>query len=352
MLSTCCNPSCFYHGADCLPSLQNQSVLRLFRNNSPFTVLVLFLFAIIVKLQALLHPVAPERVAGHFLYNYMLRGIDIVFRHSSYAYTFLAIFILFTQSLYIKDIATRHKLFPRYTYVPSYVYLLLTSIYLPFNFFNETMILNTLLLGAVDVMFSFTQTTQPRKLIYNAAFLLCMAALFQFSLLSYFLLLLVGMVMFRPFNLGEWSVAMMGYVTPVYFLICVLFLADKFYLLYQWPHIGISLSANVVSPFYLIVTIAGIIILLGTGIYAMQQNVALSNIYVRRDWTAISFYLMISVLTAIITDDTIKSAWLIAMPALSIIISHGLLLEKNKRFSNFIFYFSLLLLLFCLWAGK
>jgi len=327
-------------------------VLRLFRNNSPFTVLVLFIFAIIIKIQALLHPVAPERVAGHFLYNYILRGLDVVFRHAAFPYSFLAIFMLFAQSLYIKNIATRHKLFPRHTYVPSYVYIVVTSIYLPFNHFSETHVLNFILLGAVDIMFSFTQTTQPRKLIYNAGFLLCLAAMFQFSLLAYFMLMLVGMVMFRPFNLGEWSVALMGYVTPVYFLICILFLCDRFYLLHQWPHIGFSLSSNVVSPFYLICTIAGILILLGSGIYAMQQNVALSNIYVRRDWTAISFYLMISLLVALLTDNTIKSAWLIAMPGLSIIISHALLLEKNKRFSNFIFYFSLYLLLFCLWAGK
>jgi hypothetical protein len=40
------------------------------------------------------------------------------------------------------------------------------------------------------------------------------------------------------------------------------------------------------------------------------------------------------------------------MPALSIIISHGLLLEKNKRFSNFIFYFSLSLLVFCLFRAN
>jgi hypothetical protein len=84
----------------------------------------------------------------------------------------------------------------------------------------------------------------------------------------------------------------------------------------------------------------------------MQQNVALSNIYVRRDWTAISFYLIISLLVGLMTDNAIKSAWLIAMPALSIIISHALLLEKNKRFSNFIFYFSLLFLVFCLMANK
>lgn len=276
----------------------------------------------------------------------------LFFRHNAFIYTFLAIVIIFFQALYIKSIATRHKLFPRHTYIPALVYIMLTSAYPPFNYFNETVLLNWLLLGAVDIMFSFTQTTQPRKLIYNAGFLLCMAALFQFSLITFFLLLLVGMVMFRPFNMGEWSVAMMGYTTPIYFFACILFLFDRFYLFGMWPQVGFSLSSNVVSPFYLIVMIGGILILLAAGIYAMQQNVALSNIYVRRDWIALSFYLIIALLVAILTDAAVRSAWLIVMPALSIIISHGLLLEKNKRFSNFIFYFSLSFLGICLWLYK
>ena len=303
-------------------------------------------------MQVLLHAVAPEPVAGHFIYNYFIKAVSLVFQHNAFAYTILAIFVLFIQSLYLKSIATRHKLFPRYTYIPAFVYLLLTSIYPQFSTFNETLILNWLLLGAVDIMFGFTQTTQPRKLIYNAGFLLSMAALFQFTLLAFFLLLLVGMVMFRSFNIGEWSVAIMGYITPFYFLASILFLLDRFYLFSQWPHVGFSLSSHVASVFYLILTLVGIFILLASGIYAMQKNVAMSNIYIRRDWIAISFYLIISIVVAFLTDRSIKSAWLITMPALSIIISHALLLEKNKRFSNFIFYFSLIFLIFCLTANK
>ncbi len=219
-------------------------MLRLFRNNSPFTVIILFIFALVVKFQAVLYPVMPMPVARHFMYNYILRALYVVFRHGAFAYTMLAIVILFIQSLYLKSISIRHKLFPRYTYVPAFVYLLLTSIYPPFNCFNETLLINWLLLGAVDIMFGFTQTTQPRKLIFNASFLLSMAALFQFTMLAYFFLLLVGMVMFRSFNLGEWSVAAMGYATPPYFLACILFLADRSHLYTEWPHIGFSLSAT------------------------------------------------------------------------------------------------------------
>ena len=327
-------------------------MLQLFRNNSPFTVIVLFIFALLVKFDALLHPVAPVAIPGHFLFNYIVKGLDLALMHGAFAYTMLAIVLLFMQSVYLKSIASRHKLFPRPTYVPSFVFLLLTSVYTPFDSFSETLLVNWLLLGAVDIMFGFTQTTQPRKLIYNACFLLSMAALFQFTMLAFFFLLLVGMVMFRPFNLGEWSVAMMGYITPFYFLACILFLADEFGLYALWPHIGFSLSAHVVSIFYLIVSLAGIFILLASGVYAMQLNVAMSNIYIRRDWIAISFYLIICVFVAILTDVGVKTAWLITMPALSIIISHALLLEKNKRFSNFIFYFSIIFLFFCLWANK
>ena len=235
-----------------------------------------------------MHPVAPVPVAGHFLYNYIIRAMYYVFRNGAFAYTMLAIFILFIQSLYLKSIATRHKLFPRYTYIPSFVYLLLTSIYPLFNSFNETILVNWFLLGAMDIMFSFTQTTQPRKLIYNAGFLLSMAAMFQFTMLAFFFLLLVGMVMFRSFNLGEWSVAFMGYITPPYFLACILFLLDRFGLFAQWPHIGFSLTFDIISPFYLIVTLVGILILLAAGVYAMQQNVAMSNVYISREWIELS----------------------------------------------------------------
>jgi hypothetical protein len=321
-------------------------VLQLFRNNSPFTVIVLFIFALLVKFQVLLHPAVPLPVPGHFLYNYIIRGMSYVFGHGGFSYTMVAIVLLFIQSLYLKSIATRHKLFPRYTYIPSFVYLLLSSIYPSYNYFNETIIINWFLLGAVDYMFSFTQTSQPRKLIFNASLLLSMAALFQFTMLAYFFLLLVGMVLFRSFNFGEWSVALMGYATPPYFLACILFLTDRFGLYSRWPHLGFSLSAHIASPFYLIVTLLGIFILLASGVQAMQHNVAMSNIYIRRDWTAISFYLIISIVVALLTDEAVKSAWLITIPALSIVISHSLLLEKNKRFSNFIFYFAIVYLFF------
>ena len=327
-------------------------MLNLFRKNSPFTVIILFIFTLVIKLRVLLNPAVPQSVPGHFLYNYFLHGIHFFFRDNAFAYTILSIITLFIQSLYLNSIAVRHKLFPRNTYLSAFTYILLTSIYPRFNYFNETIFLNWLLLGAMDIMFGFSQTSQPRKLIYNAALLFCLTALFQFSFIAFFLLLLVGMVMFRPFNLGEWCVAILGYFTPFYFLASVLFVFDKFYLFRHWPHIGFSISAVETSVTHFMITISGIFLLLASGIFSMRRNVPLSNIYIRRDWIALSFYLIISVMVAFLTDRAVASAWIIVMPALSIIVTHAFALEKNKRFSNFIFYFSIVFLVFCLWANK
>ena len=327
-------------------------MFRLLRNNSPFAVIFLFIFALVAKMNLLLHPAVPVMIPGHFLYNYVLRGMQVVFGRAAFAYTMLSIILIFIQSIYLNSIAVRHKLFPRNSYMTAFVYLLLTSIYPRFSFFNETIIFNWLLLGAIDIMFSFTQTTQPRKLIYNAALLFSLAALFQFTGLAFVLLLLIGMVMFRPGNLGEWSVALLGYITPIYFLVSILFLVNKLYLFTHWPHIGFSISPLKNSVGSLIATMMGLFILLVSGIFAMRKNVPMSNIYIRRDWIALSFYLIISMMVAFLTDKAVESAWLLALPPLSIICTHAMALEKNKRFSNFIFYFSLIFLVFCLWANK
>ena len=327
-------------------------MLRVFKNNSPFAVIFLFIFTLLVKLKVLLHPVVPQPIARHYIYNYVIRGLHFAFKDIAFYYTLLAIIILFIQAIYLNSITIRHKLFPRATYIPAFVFIALTSTYSRFSVFNETLFINWLLLGALDTMFEFTKTTQPRKLIYNASLLFSLAALFQFSMLAWFLLLVVGLVMFRSFNPGEWSVALLGYFTPVYFIVCILFFYDNLYLFRQWPHVGFSISPIRTLSTYAILSLGFMGLLLASGLFAMRRNLPMSNIYIRRDWIAISFYLIISLMVGFLTEPAVYSAWLIALPPLSIIVSHALVLEKNKRFSNFIFYFSLVFVIFCLWANK
>lgn len=306
----------------------------------------------ILKLQVLAHPQAPLALDGYFLYNSVMHGLNYVFQGNAFAYTLFAVVLLFAQAMYFQFISVRHKLYPRPTYLPALVFILLTSIYPAFNYFGPTLLMNWCLLGGIDTMLSFSQSLHPRKQLFNAGFVFCLAALLQFSAVGFLLVFFVGVALLRSFNPSEWVVSAMGYFTPLYFFAGILFLVDQLPLLTKWPHLGLSLPTHITSARYFIISISGLLILFVCGFYAMQSQIARHSVYGRRIWSVITFYLIMSVAVAVFTEYSVKSAWLLIIPASSMIITHGVALEKSKRFSNFTFYFFLAIVIACQLAAK
>lgn len=322
-------------------------MLQLFRNNNPFTVIILFIGMLVFSLAALLHPQAPVPVPGYFVYNSLLDVLNVVLHHNAFGFTFINIILLFFQALYINNIAAKYKLFSRPTYIPALVYILLISLYPPYGYFSLAMVVNWFVLGGVDVILSFNQTLKPRKNIFNAGYLFCLASIFQFSAVGFVFLFLAALIILRSFTPGEWVVAVMGFITPLYFFAGILFLFDKLPLLRQWPQIGISLPRQINTPVYVVGLLTGYVALISAGLFGMQTQVPKSGIYIRRNWIALVAYTIVSVLVAVFTDGFVPGTWLLTIPALAFIIAHGFNLEKSKRFSNFILYFSLALVIFC-----
>jgi hypothetical protein len=322
-------------------------VVHLVRNNSPYTVIILFIFTLLIKLQALASPQLPVLPQNHIFFDGILDVFNAIFGGSAFAYTMLSVVMLFGQALFLNAIAVRFRLFTKATYVVAYLYLLLTSIHPAFSYFSETLVLNWFLIGALHALLAFHQTVNPRKQIYNAGFLLCLTAVLHFPAIFFIGLLIAALVLLRSFNAGEWIVGLMGYLTPIYFFAGVLFLTDQLPAILQWPDLGLAFSRNMGSPFYTTVVIAGILILFFCGVFVLNGQISRSAVFIRRSWVMIVAGLILALAAAFTTDVTQKSGWLMAMPLLSLIIAQPLNLEKSKRFSNFTFYFSLLFIIIC-----
>jgi len=112
-------------------------------------------------------------------------------------------------------------------------------------------------------------------------------------------------------------------------------------------HLGFSIPRHMKHPLHIVGIITGLAILLVIGSVALQQQLSKLTIYIRRAWGLIYTYLFVSTGIALIAVSSVNAEWLIAIPALSILITHAFYFEKSKRFSNFTFYFSLLLLIGC-----
>ncbi|MEZ5015648.1 MAG: DUF6427 family protein [Flavipsychrobacter sp.] len=321
-------------------------MLQLIRNNSPFTVIILFIFTILVKMQFLLHPVAPV-VTQNFLFEQVVTFFDLILFNNAFAYTLLAIIMLFGQAIYLNAIAIRHKLYGKQTYYVAFLYLSLTSLYPAFNYFSEVLLANWFIISALNIILNIHQTSKPRSGIFNIGFLISMAAILHAPSVFLFLLVFVSVSLLRRFNPSEWLVGLVGYLTPIYFFVTFLYLFNMLDELPGWIHLGISLPRRIPDPIYIIGLVVGVIMLLSMGTYSLQKQIVRASIFTRRGWTVIASMLFFSMLVAVFTPFEVRSGWLIALPALSLVVAPALYSEKNKLFSNFVFYFSLLLIVYC-----
>lgn len=301
-----------------------------------------------MKMPALLHPAMPVPAANHILFPLLLRTLHL----NAFAYTLLGVVMVFLQAIYINFIAEKHKLFHKAGYYPAFMYILFTSLYPAFNYFSEPLIINWLVLIAVDMMLSFPKTLHPGKQLFNAGFAICLPALVQFPAVVFFLLLLIAVLLLRSYRGSEMIVALLGYLTPVYFFIGLLYLTDHLGMWRNIIELGFDIHQLSSSRIYLAGTITGAVFFLLAGFVAFQQLHGRMTIYIRRSWWMIISYLAVAVLATILAVSPVHAEWILALPPLSLLSAQVFYMENPKRLSIFMFYFSLALLIFSLITFK
>ena len=325
-------------------------MLQIVRNNNPLTVLILFIYALVANWQVLFHPQMPVVPEGDFLFHIITGFMGVVLFQSAFGFTFLAVVMLALQGIYLNAIANRYKLFARPTYLTAFVYISLASLYPAFGLFSQPLLVNWVLIMLISAILQLAQSQKPRKLIFNTGFAIGMAALLSFPAIAYVLLFIIALSMLRNPNPGEWMVAILGCLTPIYFTAGLLFLFDVLHWLPGWVNIGFNLPRNIQHPVYLVGMLTGVITLFAMGVYALQMQLGRVTMFVRRAWTVLSIGLIFTVLVALFTNFEIKMAWLVVIPILALVTTNAYYAEKNKAFSNFAFYFMILLVVFCIMA--
>lgn len=322
-------------------------MLQLFRANSPYTVIILFILTLLLKLQALRHPVMPVAAEGQVIYAWILQGLRAVFGAGATTFTILAMLMTFAQAIYLRGVSIRHRLFSRPSYLPAFAYLVLSSLHPAMGTFSAPLLGNWLLIGAVDTILGFTSREEERRRIFNAGFLLGLACVLCFPDIVYAVFLVLTLILLRPFRPGEWVVAALGYLTPFYFAAGLLFLTDKLPLARLWPRAGLSLPHFVRGNPYPIILLAGIAALLGAGIYVLVGSLHRLPVATRRGWGAIICALIAAIAAGMIAPVALRGAWAGVLPALSLLIIPPLAVEKRSRFATFAFYFLILLVICC-----
>ncbi len=328
-------------------------MLQLVRGNTPYTIIIIAILTLVLKLQALGHAIVPVVDTHHALFGYIVFLLKHVLGNSATAFSLLAIVLTFAQAVYLMSIASRHRLFAKHTAVPAFAYIVLSSLHPAFGQFSVQLLVNWFLLGALDTILHFTKREEPNRTIFNAGFLLGCAVLLHFPAIIYFLLFLLALLWLRAFKPGEAIVGFLGYATPLYFALCLLYLCNALPVLKTWPYWGNGLPVHPKPSVYLIGLLSGLTILFLSGIFILVRTFYKIPVSVRRGWGAVGTAMVMSIAVSAFTPASENTGWMNVLPPLALLVIPPMVGEgrlergRSNRFATFAFYLLLALVLFC-----
>ena len=290
----------------------------------------------LLKLPYLLHPHIPvaEPIDG-FLFHELLNYLHKAAGGFPVIYAAIAFVLLLTQSLTLNRLMNEQRLMASPNYLVAMAYLLVTSLIPEWNYLSSALIINTVMVWAWPRMVSLYNNPNAKTLLFNIGLGFGICSFFYPSSLFLLVLLIVALLVFRSFNITEWLVALIGILTPYYFLFVYLFMTDQLNfatllpgLTFNYPKIHLD------AWFWLRMTL--LIFPLILGMYFIQFNTGRMLIQVRKSWALMSFYLVIAFFIPFINPVSTYAYWILVAVPLSAFHAAAYFYPKRFAFTNYL----------------
>jgi hypothetical protein len=310
-------------------------VVKFFRSGNPLTVLLLLIYTLVVKFFYLIHPstFVADGSEG-LLYNLLTKWMQAVFGDSPFLFTSLAILLLLLQALLINNIVNHQRLFSKPNYLPAMSYMLFTSLLEGWNVFSPALLVNLVMLWVFSSITLLYTRTSAKDVVFNIGFALGLCSLVYFPAVVFCLLLLLSLLIMRPFRLAEWIIAVLGLVCPLYLLGTVLYCTDHWDLFTRIPRIGVSLPS--ISYYKVWGAMVTSIFFFALGWLLLQRYLKKMLIQVRKIWSVLVVYVFVAMTVPFFNIHFSPDYWVLAILPLSLFVANVYWSIRNNTAANVI----------------
>lgn len=303
----------------------------IFKANNPYNNFLLLLYGVVLKLPIFLFPSIPKpRQTDGFLYKELLLLLDPVGTGFPAIYPVIAFVLLYTQAVSFNKLANDQRIMQRPNYLTGMSFLLITSLFMEWNVLSSPLIINSLLIWVWAKMSGLYNDQNPKSSLFNIGIAIGISTFFYFPSLAFSALIIFGLAITRPFKPAEWLIALLGIITPYYFLLGIVFLSDK----WQGYHLpGFTLTNPVFNQTQW--AFAAIVIVLFTsvvGIFFIQQNFRRQLIQARKSWNLVFLYLMVAICVPFINETHTFDYWILCAVPLSAFLGAAFLYPAKNWF--------------------
>lgn len=323
-------------------------MLSFFKSNNPVVVIFYILYLVLFRVCFAFISIDVSFVFEHreplsFLLFNLLKNFSSAYFNISLV---LGAVLCFVQALLINGIINENKILPKKNYLAGAVYIILASFFKESLLLTPTSVALTFLIISIARLFSLVRKEKSYGDVFDVGFLVAVATLFYFPSVLFILFAYIGLATVRPFNYRDWTIVLLGFLSPFLLMFTYYYWHDNAPLFFTDManlHNGwfIRTSLELTDK----IMIGGMAICTGVCLVLLPASLYSSLIQLRKFANTLVVFIVV-VFFAVALQQTIHLSHLVllALP-LSIIISMVFMQIKRNLVSEVIHLILILLVL-------
>jgi hypothetical protein len=280
----------------------------------------------------------------HYPYYHIAEKINLGFWSSAFSgpvwlNMLLGGLLILINSIGLNWIFNSHEFLDRNSYIVSLLYVVTMSFYHSFYSVDGLLIAQTFVICMLSQFFQLKQNTDGRQNVFNGFFFAGIAATFHPYLIFSFPVLIVMILIIRPFIFREFFLAVAGFLVPlIYALVFQLYFDHQL----NFQILKNSTNFQLQTDFLITLVFFGILLLLGT--FSLRTRMQNSSIRLKKQIQIIWLLVFLSISFGIIDFIyffQIERFSLLLIP-LSILLTYSFLHKSYGIISSIVFYLTII----------
>lgn len=305
-------------------------MIGVFKQKNSINALVLFVYALVLKFPMFLHPVVPVlHKEDNYFYRFILNALDALFHYIPVFFSLITFLLVFMQATLLNTICNYHRILPKPNYLPGMAYILVTSLLQDWNHFSAPLLVNSIMIWSWYKMIGLYGSKTPIGAIFNIGLFIGISSLLYMPAIAFLILLFFALLVMRPFRVQEWFVGLIGFTSPYYFLILILYFTHDL----QWknlvPEITFTLP-DLPGSVWITIGITLLVIPFMIGGYFVQTHMNKMMIHVRKSWSLLLVFMILAVLVILINKAGSYENWIVTATPFAVFHGAAYYFPNNK----------------------
>lgn len=309
-------------------------MIKQFRSLHPINILFLLVVALLVRWPLLV--IHPEVFNGNFseLSRHLLLDSEINFSSGVGTQFVISFALLLLQAFLFNAVVNTHNLIGKSSFMPALLFVVLGSFFPAFGTIGPVMACNFLIIWLLNEFLSMYRRTEVRSLIYNAGLVIGIGTIIYAPFGMFFLLIWVGLMIFRPFNWREWMIGLLGFLTVAFFLAFYYYWNDSLANAEQIWQIEPYFSPLKSIRYELFAPLAVITVL---AFVQLRQNFFRSVVHIRKSYQLLGVFFLLAVFSASPQWGAVASHYYLAVAPLAVLLAYYFTYAGKRLIYEFLF---------------